>query len=279
MATQEKPSWYEKEVKSIKPDAQRLLESYSGLEPDQVLPHVLTLRDKAFAIFPYPCIGQMRFLNLNLSRNPAYERVIARLRGDPDAKFLDAGCCVGQEIRFLADQGIRDTQLFGLDLERSFIDLGYELFKDRGRLNATFVTGDLTSSQGVYGSSEVQRLGETIDVVFASSLLHLWEYETQLKVSARLVRLCRDTPGVMVMGRQMGSTLAGSYDLKEYSQAAHYRHNVESLKGLWHDIGLETGTQWRVEAGLYVDEVNQKYVNVSWNDDNGRMIWWCATRV
>lgn len=39
----DKPDWFQKEVKNINPDAQRLLETYSGFEPDQVLPHVLSL--------------------------------------------------------------------------------------------------------------------------------------------------------------------------------------------------------------------------------------------
>lgn len=35
--------WFQKEVKTINPDAQRLLENYSGFAPDEVLPHVLSL--------------------------------------------------------------------------------------------------------------------------------------------------------------------------------------------------------------------------------------------
>ena len=42
-AKSEKPFWFENDVKSINPDAQKLLEEYSGLKPDEVLPHVLKL--------------------------------------------------------------------------------------------------------------------------------------------------------------------------------------------------------------------------------------------
>lgn len=43
MASDEKPDWYQTDVQSINPEAQQLLESYSGLAPDEVLPHVLSL--------------------------------------------------------------------------------------------------------------------------------------------------------------------------------------------------------------------------------------------
>lgn len=37
------PSWYQKNVTSINPEAQHLLESYSGFKPEEVVPHVLAL--------------------------------------------------------------------------------------------------------------------------------------------------------------------------------------------------------------------------------------------
>jgi len=38
-----RPDWYDQNVKSINPEAQRLLETYSHLKPEEVLPHVLAL--------------------------------------------------------------------------------------------------------------------------------------------------------------------------------------------------------------------------------------------
>lgn len=66
----------------------------------------------------------MRFLSFNLSRMPFWPRVLERLRTDPSSGFLDVGCCFGQEIRFLADQGIPGEQLFGCDLEQVFSATG-----------------------------------------------------------------------------------------------------------------------------------------------------------
>ncbi|KAJ5591913.1 uncharacterized protein N7459_002282 [Penicillium hispanicum] len=275
----DKPVWYQNEIESINPEAQRLLERYSGFKPDEVLPHVVKLRDEAFAIWHYPCIGQLRFLSFYLPQHPVYARVLAYLRDDPTAGFLEAGCCFGQEIRHLADQGIPGTQLMGCDIEAAFFDLGYQLFRDRDSLGATFASGDFLSEKCLDPSTEVsQRLAGKVDIVFASSLFHLWKYESQLRAATNLVRLCRDKPGVMLVGRQLGSLLAGHYSLKDVGKGSNYRHNMESLKGFWYDVGLATGTRWTVEAGLYIGDELAKVKDSAWADPNDRMIWWCATR-
>ncbi|KAH8433161.1 uncharacterized protein LDX57_010795 [Aspergillus melleus] len=97
----------------------------------------------------------MRFLAFNLCRMPFYNQVLSRLRENPSANFLDAGCCFGQEIRSLVDQGIPSNQLYRCDLEQPFIDRGYQLFRDRDRLEATIATGDLTANDPKAGESEL----------------------------------------------------------------------------------------------------------------------------
>lgn len=223
----------------------------------------------------------MRFLSFNLPHLPFYPRVLDRLRADPKAGFLDAGCCFGQELRFLADQGVPGCQLFGCDLERVFIDLGYQLFRDKHHFGATFAVGDLTSDQADGDTNQIsKKLAGKIDIVFASSLFHMWDYEMQLRVAVQLVRLCRDREGVMIAGRQLGSLLGGSYPAKGINDGGiHYRHNVETIKGFWCDVGNATQTSWTVEGGLYMGEEIEQTKNAPWADSNLRMIWWCATRV
>ncbi|MCJ1354166.1 MAG: hypothetical protein MMC33_004153 [Icmadophila ericetorum] len=102
---QSKPTWFIETVTSIPTNSRHLLENYSGISPEDVLPHVLTLRDKAFAIPPYPCIGQLRFLSLNLSAHSRYSEVLQRLKTGEN--FLDVGCCFGQEIRSLVVEGVQ----------------------------------------------------------------------------------------------------------------------------------------------------------------------------
>ncbi|TQB73366.1 hypothetical protein MPDQ_005951 [Monascus purpureus] len=265
-----KPSWYKQDVTEISPEAQWLLESYSKIQPDE--------RDKAFNVYPYPCLGSMRFLSFKLPRVPVYDRILDLLRFKPSTHFLDVGCCVGQEVRYLASQGIPTRQLHGSDLERSFIDIGFQLFRDRDALAGNFVTGDLLAPSDVYHQCPLAKtLDGKIDIIWAGSLFHLWDYEDQVLVATRLVDLCREKGGVMIAGSQLGSLLGGRYVVD--ATRAHYRHNIETIKGFWCDVGERSGTRWTVEAGLFEQEdALEMSQTQAGGDENTRFIWWCATR-
>lgn len=49
--------------------------------------------------FPYPCIGAYRFLDLSIISSPQYDEILSRVKSGE--KFLDLGCCFGQEVRQL----------------------------------------------------------------------------------------------------------------------------------------------------------------------------------
>lgn len=274
---------YDAKKIQINAEAQALLESYSKIPPEDVLNHVVKLRDEAFAVYHYACIGQMRFLSFNLSHMPFYPKVLSALHESDAGGFLDIGCCFGQEIRWLANEGIPHKQLYGCDLEKVFIDLGYKLFLDENKLGAKFIVGDIAQAdEAIYTASPlVQELSGKMQVIFASSLLHMWDYEEQLLVVKRLVDICLDQPGVMITGRQLGSHLGGRYPMTGMSRdenAKNYRHNEQTIRGLWHEIGEVTGTQWTVETATYHGEEIEQSKNAPFAEPNMCMIWWCATR-
>ncbi|CAI7574484.1 unnamed protein product [Penicillium palitans] len=280
--TATRPGWYQSNVTTIDPEARSLLEEYSGLQHDEVLSHVLALRDEAFKIFPYPCIGQMRFLSCHLARLPFYPRVLARLQAHASAGFLDAGCCMGQELRYLVHRAkIPARSLYGFDLEPGFFDLGYKLFRDDATtFPATLLPADLGTKDSEWESSPVaDTMRGKIDVVWAGSLLHFWDFEGQVQSIIRLIGLCREGEGEILCGRQMGSLLAGEYTMTGLLETNHYRHNVESLKGLWFEIQRRTGQRWEIEGSLEVGETTTKMQGMSFIDSNVRVIWWCATRL
>ncbi|BDD63640.1 hypothetical protein MPDQ_005757 [Monascus purpureus] len=212
---------------------------------------------------------------------PFYPRVLEKLLSDPEAGFLDAGCCFGQEIRFLASQVIPESQLFGCDLEQIFIDLGYRLFRDKDKLQATFAIGDLTAEESTLEAGQLtQKLFGKLDVVFASSLFHMWDYDTQFRAALRLAKLCRGKPGVMITGRQMGSLVPGHYEMKGMKDGAfQYRHDAKTMEKFWREVGEATKTTWKVEAGLYHGEEVEQTRNTPWWDEKIQMIWWCATHL
>lgn len=169
-------------------------------------------------------------------------------------------------------------------MERVFIDIGYRLFLDKGDLGAKFVTEDLTEpDENAYQSGAVVRgLSGKMVAIFASSLFHLWDYEDQLLVAKRMVAMCEDRPGVMITGRQLGSYLGGRYPMTSMREDGHkfknYRHNEQTIRGFWHEVGEATCTQWTVDTATYMAEEIEQTRNAPFAEPNMCMIWWCATR-
>jgi len=274
----ERPGWYQSDVQSIPEEARALLETYSGLKPEEVLPHVLAIRDAGFDLGSYACIGQLRFLTHSFPDFPYYQRVVQRLK--TGSTFLDAGCCFGQELRYLINsEGIASERLYGFDLETRFIDLGYDLFRDRDRLRSTLVRGDLSSSlDGGGNNAELAALKGKIDIVYVSSVLHLWNWDDMVAATKRLVELVRKESGAMIVGKQMGSLEAKEAQMPF---GMHYRHNVESINKFWAQVARETNTRWTVEAQTETDVVVVRQNKDQWwakGDPDICMIHFCATR-
>ncbi len=129
-------------------------------------------RDKAWAIHSYPCIGQWRFLDLSIGLHKLYPEVLDRMRTGQQT-YLDLGCAFGQDIRRLVADGVDTSKCYASDLQLDFIELGYELFRDKETLKTKFIAANVFDTD-----SSLKDLEGTIDIVGASSFFHLfnWEY-------------------------------------------------------------------------------------------------------
>ncbi len=155
--------------------------------------------------------------------------------------------------------------------------MGYDLFRDKDKLHAKFVSGDMFAEPGTAKSGELDTLCEKMDIVFASSLLHFFDWDDMLLGAARLVSFTKSKTGSRVVGRQVGSLKAGSY-LTRGAEGRAYWHNVESMKTFWHEVGVRTQTKWHVEAELYESEEVQAEKNRGCSDPNLSTIWFSAAR-
>ncbi|KAJ5547924.1 hypothetical protein N7513_005158 [Penicillium frequentans] len=145
--------WYDPDMEEVNPEIRDLLEKYSNIPSTEVVKHVNEIdihdlrhslisdrfqRARDFAANPYPCIGHYRFLNLTLLTHPRYQIILAKLKSNTSAIYIDIGCRFGQDLRQLVHDGIPSSQLIGLDIEQPLMDLGYELFRDRETLESKF---------------------------------------------------------------------------------------------------------------------------------------------
>ena len=207
-------------------------------------------RERAWKIHPYPCVGRFRFLDLSISLHPLYPDVLARLRNSsPPQTLLDLGCCFGQDIRRLVADGASGENLYGVDLRLDFLELGYELFQDKGTLKAHFLEGDVFEEDAEAESGkDLSKLDGKIDVIHVASFLHLFAWEEQVRVGMRMVKLM--TEDSLVFGRQVGTTMPGVYARRTDKSRTRYSHDPDTFQKLWDVIGAKTGTKWNVAAKL-----------------------------
>jgi hypothetical protein len=98
-------------------------------------------------------------------------------------------------------------------------------------------------------SELVKQLTDKINIVNAASFFHLFDWDKQVIIAKRLVKLLHDKPGSLVVGRQVGR-LDPPPPEKNHEAGKHYRHNPVTWKQLWGQVGEETGTKWEVETWM-----------------------------
>ena len=78
---------------------------------------------------------------------------------------LDIGCGLGQELRFLATDGINTTELYGMDTTSDLWDAGAELFRDRDRfgfLKCDVMDPDLGVKLGALATARQKALSSEV---------------------------------------------------------------------------------------------------------------------
>ncbi|KAG8996463.1 hypothetical protein FRB94_008259 [Tulasnella sp. JGI-2019a] len=237
--------WYNDDTSTLTPSTRQFLEKYTGLASDQVIPHIVDIRDRAWKIWPYPCLGEFRFLEPSIVTQPLYPHILERIKAGQ--KYLDLGCCFAQDIRYLVSQGAPAENIYGSDLHGEFIDLGYELFMDRDKLKSTFITANIFDTSPPSGFESVRG---KIDIIYAGSFFHLFDWDDQVKIATRLVSILRPESGSLVLGRQVGSVVPGAIVHNTNESGRMYRHDADSFRRMWAEVGAATGTEWEVDAVL-----------------------------
>lgn len=186
-------------------------------------------------------------MGLGLAAHPSFDAVVATLKSahggtnSSDPIFLDLGCCVGQDMRSLVYADVPGSRLVGVDIDATYLDIGYELFRDRNKLGAQFIVADIfTLEYSEPPSSNPNGLTPLIgrvSTLWASAFLHLWRLSGQKTVCRKILLLMRDEPGVRILGRQAGSKIPAEVKhITNPGEGLMYRHNPETLKKMWCEI-------------------------------------------
>jgi len=100
-------------------------------------------------------------------------------------------------------------------------------------------------------SSPLAELEGKVDIIYAGSFLHLFNYEQQVAVCKRIVGLLKARKGSLVLGRQAGNVEAGERVHRTNAVQSMFRHNEESFRKMWAEVGEATGTKWKVDVQLF----------------------------
>ncbi|KAK8078904.1 hypothetical protein PG994_002711 [Apiospora phragmitis] len=259
--------WYQPTVKTLPKSTVEFFENYIGIKGEEAIKeHIYKIRDMAWTVLPYPCIGLFRFLDFSIHLSPDYARVVKRVQ--EGATLLDLGCCFGQDLRKLAydaGPGAPTRNLIGTDLEPAFLQLGHELFADRDRFEATFIPGD------VFADDFLTDYRGKVDIVYLGSFLHLFSEPQQRVVVKQLRRLLRPRAGSMVFGRNLGAGKGGPFRMESIGWDL-YRHDPQTIADLFQSsydegeidgggAGGQPNTPWEVNSSL------GRYGSANWDDD------------
>lgn len=161
------------------------------------------------------------------------------------ATFLDIGCCLGHDIRKLVFDGAPAENLVGVELRKGFIDLGYDLFRDRDTLRAKLLQGDATSDGSV---DPWPQLEGKFDVVNLGLILHVFPWEGQVALLERgIENLKQGQLGTSLIGLACGAIDDGT--VLEWAGGIP-AHNEETFRRLVEEVEARTGTKWKVDVRL-----------------------------
>ena len=140
--------------------------------------------------------------------------------------------------------GVPSENLYGSDLRPEFLDLGFDLFKDRETLKSTLIAADVFAT-----STPLLSLRSSLSIVYTGAFFHLFSLAEQTTIAKLVVTLLKPEPGVLVIGRQVGNVSPGLFETSGYTgEKERYRHNPDSWREFWNRIGDETGSQWDTDA-------------------------------
>ncbi|KAG7527271.1 hypothetical protein FFLO_07101 [Filobasidium floriforme] len=182
-----------------------------------------------------------------VSKHPAYPRILQMGLLDDTAFHLDVGCSTGTDLRKLAGDGWSAERLIGVDLEQAWIDLGYKQYRDRATCDIKFVAGDICHDDLLQPIGQLARDGSNIldktasdDLVHSNvrcisvfSFFHLFDEAGQLELARRLGSLLSNKPGSTIYGAHRGRATAGRAEKTRIGDI--YCHSPSSWTSLWQE--------------------------------------------
>lgn len=125
-------------------------------------------------------------------------------------------------------EGASSENLYAVDIA-SHWDVGYTVINGRERFRAKFIETDI-----LHPSPSFTALNSSVDIVWASKILHQWGLATQLVALRSIIELTKPWP--MVVGFHAGCVKA-----EVVEEHKVWLHDEESWKRTWQEVGGRQG--------------------------------------
>lgn len=103
--------------------------------------------------------------------------------------------------------------------------------------------------------------------------MHLFDWDTQLRVAKRMMRLAFQEKGALITGFNFGNHSPRDWDMVPPGLPPQYLHDQRSLASLWGLAARETRMSWSFRSVVEYDE------NCSILDPEGCRLGWVAELV
>jgi len=176
---------------------------FRGLSLEQVYEKGREIQRKALEReFNYRCVEGFYFLRTGLRKNPLFE-LVQQAKDLKECCVLEIGCAFGVDGRDLVlMQGVKPENYLGVDVSSAFIELGFELFEDKEKMENLFVVKNVADEDFCsFVKSKLKR----VDIVVATLVLHVIPKENQDFVR-KVYQLVEPYQGIFI-GETMGIDL------------------------------------------------------------------------
>ncbi|KAJ5559812.1 hypothetical protein N7513_002211 [Penicillium frequentans] len=165
-----------------------------------IMRRISKARRDGMAISPHTCIRESIFAEPRIDHHFAYSRILAESENDKSKLLVDAGCCMGTDIRKLVLDGFPPENILGLDIENRYFDVGRTLYnEDLMSTKLRFRKADMTDPKF---ATKYPELKSRFHFVHSANVIHLFGMAEQEVFFRNLVHLV--APGGTIWGRQVG---------------------------------------------------------------------------
>ena len=205
--------------------------------------------------------------------------MVARLKAG--ASVLDIGCCFGQDLRYMAADGVPTEKMYSSDIVPELWDISYDLYCDTDRMKARFISADILDS-----ASPLMELRGKMDILIANLVFHLFDWERQVEAGKNIVALSR--LGTLLIGRHIGHSIGMAIPVATVTggevggagSTTRFFHDSETWREMWRRIQRETGTVWEVESSLHsLKEWGLEDEDYAWMGPHARGLEFIVRRV